>query len=245
MSTDQVIDAAGRLAALDHKLKTLWEGLFARSRLIKAAQEGRIDRQLYAIYLLETYQYTLHNSRNQALVGVRALDVSIPYLKFCFEHASEETGHEHMALHDLRALGLPREAVVIPPPLPMTEALIAYLYWVSGTGNPLRRLGYSFWAESSYDYIMPLIGGVKDKLGLTPAQMTFFIAHSKIDEDHAEQVRRMVAENCKTERDWRDVEHVLETSLRLMGAMMEDVYAEYERLQKGQSPNYAFLEALK
>ncbi|HEU4538289.1 MAG TPA: iron-containing redox enzyme family protein, partial [Polyangiaceae bacterium] len=201
-------------------------------------------RQLYGIYLLETYQYTLHNARNQALVGVRALDVSIPYLKFCFEHAAEETGHEHMALHDLRALGLAREAIVIPPPLPMTEALIAYLYWVSATGNPLRRLGYSFWAESSYDFIMPLIARAKADLGLTPAQMTFFVAHSKIDEDHAAEVRRMIAENCKTERDWRDVEHVLETSLRLMGDMMEDVYAEYERLRRGESPNYAFLGAL-
>ncbi|NMO18463.1 iron-containing redox enzyme family protein [Pyxidicoccus fallax] len=245
MSTDEVVTAASRFAVLDKKLKKSWEDLFARSRLVKTIQEGRIDKRLYAVYLMETYQYTLHNARNQALVGVRALDVGVSYLKFCFEHATEETGHEHMALHDMLSLGLPKEALEIPPPLPATEALIAYLYWVSATGNPLRRLGYSYWAESSYDYIMPLIDKVRETLELKPAQMTFFIAHSKIDEDHAEQVRRMIAQNCKTDQDWHDVERVLETSLRLMGNMMEEVFAEYELLRKEQSATHAFLGLLK
>jgi pyrroloquinoline quinone (PQQ) biosynthesis protein C len=245
MSTDENTLAASRLAVLDKKLKTSWEELFARSKLIKTIQAGGITKQLYAIYLMETYHYTLHNSRNQALVGVRAMDIGIPYLKFCFEHAAEETGHEHMALHDLLALGLPKEALKIPPPLPMTETLIAYLYWLSATGNPLRRLGYSFWAESSYDFVMPLIDQVRKDLDLKPAQMTFFVAHSKIDEDHAEDVRRMIALNCKTDQDWEDVERALATSLHLMGNMMENVYEEYERLKKEQSPGYAFLGLLK
>jgi pyrroloquinoline quinone (PQQ) biosynthesis protein C len=245
MSKDEDVTTANRFAALEKKLKASWDDLFARSRLIKTIQEGRIDKKLYAIYLMETYHYTLHNARNQALVGVRAFDIGVSYLKFCFEHATEETGHEHMALHDLLALGLPKEALKIPPPLPMTEALIAYIYWVSATGNPLRRLGYSFWAESSYDFVMPLIDRVREHLDLKPAQMTFFVAHSKIDEDHAAEVRRMIAQNCKTDQDWVDIERVMTTSLRLMGNMMEEIYAEYERLLKEQAPNYAFLGFMK
>lgn len=244
MSTGQADITASRFAALDTKLKASWDELLAHSKLLKTIRDGRIDKQLYAIYLMETYQYTLHNARNQALVGVRALDISIPYLKFCFEHAAEETGHEHMALHDLIALGLPRDSLVIPPPLPMTEAMIAYLYWVSATGNPLRRLGYSYWAESAYEFVNPLINRVREDLDLKPAQMTFFVAHSKIDEDHAAEVRKMVEQNCKSDQDWQDIERVMTTSLRLMGNMMEEIYAEYERLRRGQSPSYAFLGAL-
>ncbi len=48
-----------------------------------------------------------------------------------------------MALDDLRALGLllqdPQRE--LPPPFPVTEMLIAYLYWVSSRGNPVQRLG--------------------------------------------------------------------------------------------------------
>lgn len=245
MSTEQADITANRFAALDQKLKASWEELFARSKLLKTIRDGRIDKQLYAIYLMETYQYTLHNARNQALVGVRALDIGIPYLKFCFEHAAEETGHEHMALHDLLALGVPKDSLQIPPPLPMTEALIAYLYWVSATGNPLRRLGYSYWAESAYEFVNPLLNRVREDLDLGPAQMTFFVAHSKIDEEHAMEVRKMIELNCKSDQDWQDIERVMTTSLHLMGNMMEEIYAEYGRLQKGQSPGYAFLGALR
>ncbi len=92
---------------------------------------------------------------------------------------------------------------------------------------------------------MPLIHRVKENLDLKPTQMTFFVAHSKIDEDHAEQVRRMIAQNCKTDQDWHDVERVMATSLRLMGNMMEEIHAEYERLLKEQSPGYAFLGLMK
>jgi len=238
-------DAKARFEALDQKLKATWKDVLEHSKLVHAIERGTIDKRLYALYLLETYQYTLHNARNQALVGVRAISENGPYLKFCFEHASEEAGHELMALHDLLSLGgLKREDFEVPPPLPATEVLIGYLYWISATGNPLRRLGYSYWAENSYHYINPLITHVQRTLQLKPAQMTFFVSHARIDEEHALQVRKMIAQNCKREADWRDVEQVMVTSLRLTGGMMEAVHTEYERLMAGEPSPYTFLNAL-
>ncbi len=240
-----VSDVNARFEELDEKLKTTWKEVLASSRLVRTIERGQLDKRLYALYLLETYQYTLHNSRNQALVGVRAIEENGSYLKFCFEHANEEAGHELMALHDLLSLGgIKREDFKPPPPLPATEVLIGYLYWISATGNPLRRLGYSYWAESSYQYITPLLTRVQQTLQLKPAQMTFFVSHSRIDEEHALQVKKMMAQNCKRESDWRDVEQVMVTSLRLTGGMMEAVSDEYERLVAGGPSPYTFLNAL-
>lgn len=135
---------------------------------------GSVSKALYALYMIETFHYTAHNARNQGLVGVRHADNPV-YAKFCFEHAAQEVGHEKMALHDVMSLGLKSEVFDMPPALPATEVLIAYLYWISFTGNPLQRLGYSYWAENAYQFITPLITRISEVLALKPAQLTFLL----------------------------------------------------------------------
>ncbi|HWN71369.1 MAG TPA: iron-containing redox enzyme family protein, partial [Haliangium sp.] len=165
-------DSSRYLDELDRESAAIWSEILSKSRLTAAIEKGTIDRKLFAIYMVETYHYTSHNARNQALVGVRAVGQPPQYIKFCFEHAAEETGHELMALHDVRSLGLTDASFEIPPPLPDTETLIAYLYWISATGNPLQRLGYSYWAENSYHYINPLLHKLKKRLSLEDNQLT-------------------------------------------------------------------------
>jgi thiaminase len=202
---------------------------------------GEVDRKFCAMYLMETYHYTKHNARNQALVGVVANDIPDSYRRFCFHHAEEETGHENMALHDmLSSLGIHKKDITIPEPLPATDVLVAYLYYVSSTGNPLQRLGYSFWAEACYEYINPLIEMIREKLDLRDDQMTFFKAHSDIDEDHAKEVEHMLVHCCKSEADWRAVEKVMRTSLQLTGAMVENIVEAYVEERKGAT-EYSFL----
>lgn len=233
-----------RLAQLDRTVAALWSDILAGSRLASAIREGRVDKALYAIYMLETYHYTAHNARNQALVGVRHAD-NAQYAKFCFEHAAEEVGHEKMALHDVMSIGLKQHDFEIPEPLPATEILIAYLYWISFTGNPLQRLGYSFWAENAYQYINPLVDNLRKVLDLQASQLTFFIAHSDIDADHFDEIKTIMRRACRSERDWTDIARVMETSLRLTGAMLEAVYDEYERYRDGTSDRYRFLDVLE
>jgi pyrroloquinoline quinone (PQQ) biosynthesis protein C len=229
-----------RFTLLDRLVSATWSEVLGTSRLVKTIRSGAVSRELYAIYLLETYHYTSHNARNQALVAVR--DNGNPvYSKFCFEHAGEECGHERMALHDMVSLGIAPPDMQIPDPLAATETLIAYLYWISSAGNPLRRLGYSYWAESCYDYIDPLLRKVQATLGLAPSQMTFFVAHSEIDAGHAATVRQIMQRTCKSDADWEAVADVAQTSLRLTGRLMEAVYAEYLLFVEGRSRRYGFL----
>lgn len=233
-----------KLKALQEKLNILWEDILKSSLLINHIMQGKIDKKLFALYMFETYHYTFHNARNQALVGVVGKKLPVQYMKFCFVHAEEETGHELMALHDIRELGVDVAKQVIPEPLMNTETLIAYLYWISATGNPIQRLGYSFWAENCYGFINPVISKVKDTLKLKDTQLTFFIAHSNIDEEHALEVQNMILKFAQTDEDWNAIEKVMTTSLKLQGKLLDGVYEEYTRLIKGEDSRYNFLKSL-
>ncbi|MBC8995644.1 iron-containing redox enzyme family protein [Pseudomonas sp. N40(2020)] len=232
-----------QLILLDKRIEQLWADILDNSRLVKAIREGSVTKALYAIYMIETFHYTAHNARNQGLVGVRHADNPV-YAKFCFEHAAQEVGHEKMALHDVMSLGLKNEKFEIPSAIPATEVLIAYLYWISFTGNPLQRLGYSYWAENAYQFITPLINNLSEILALKPAQLTFFVAHSDIDVEHFNEIKLILQRTCKNQHDWDAIANVMETSLRLTGNMLEAVYEQYEAWQNGHAPRYDFLHAL-
>jgi pyrroloquinoline quinone (PQQ) biosynthesis protein C len=238
------LESSTQFARLDRSLQLAWEAMFSTSRFVERIRADRFDARLYGIYMIETYHYTSHNARNQALAGARSFDRSPQYLKFCFEHAEEETGHELMALHDLCSLGLDRSALVLPAPLPATEVLIAYLYWVSQNGNTVQRLGYSYWAENSYGQIDSLLQIVRRKIDLKDSQLTFFVAHSTIDDKHAREVHETIEHHCRSGEDWEAVERVMLTSLALTGRMLEDVDTAYEALLSGADSPYAFLNAL-
>lgn len=243
MNMNHASPEARNLETLKSRNTAIWQELVTGSRFVRVIQQGEVTRALYGLYLIETFHYTRHNARNQALVGVRLAEDDRQYQKFCFNHAAEEVGHEQMAFHDMVSLGLDRTPVV-PAPLPATEVLTAYLYWISYQGNPLQRLGYSYWAESCYEYVRPLMHKVQQRLGLTSAQMTFFVAHAEIDAEHSAMVNDMITKKCKTAADWDAVTQVMETSLHLTGRMMDEVFDEYTRLVEGRTERCAFLKAL-
>lgn len=233
------------LKDLETGIANKWQELLKASPLTTLIMSEKFDKRLYAIYLLETYQYTLHNSRNQALVAAK-LDplADIQYLKFCLKHAYEEAGHEMMALHDLKSLGSVTIPSPIPAPLRSTEVLIAYLYRVSETGNLKGRLGYSLWAEDAYSHIAPLLSVVQKKLALKPAQMTFLGEHSVIDAEHIKTVKEMIHHVVKTDDDRAAISNVAITSLELTGLMLNQIAQEYQLLTVGQSHKYEFLNTL-
>lgn len=113
------------VTTLEEQIAAKWNHILETSLLSKTILSGDFDVRLYAIYLLETYHYTVHNSRNQALVGASLeLSADIQYLKFCLKHAYEEAGHELMALHDLKTLGLSELPSPLPTPVQANEILL-------------------------------------------------------------------------------------------------------------------------
>lgn len=229
------------LEKLNARLEKEMEELQQSPNLFKVLEEGFADKRLYAIYLTETFHYTFHNSRNQALVAARKETMNINYIKYCLKHAHEEAGHEMMAFHDLKNLGYHLKPDDLPAPLNSTNALIAYLYYVSEYGNPVARLGYSYWAERSYEYIAPLLNLLSDGLNIEKKSMTFFNEHSEIDEQYAIDVENAIKKYAKTEQDWEDIENCMVNSLLLTTRMMDEVLDQFVALKEGKDIRYKFL----
>lgn len=229
------------VSTLKQKLQSRFFELQASPNLQMVLQDGFADRRLYAIYMTETYHYTRHNSRNQALVATRNDEMDLRYMKFCLRHAEEEVGHEKMALHDLRHCGYDVSEVDLPPPLPATVTLIAYLYYLAEKGNPVARLGYSFWAEQCYESLKPMLQFFQGGLALPNNAMTFFREHSVIDETHARQVTKAIEEFVVTEADWLAVEECMMNSLLLTTKLMDQVLEEFIKVKNNQSTRYHFL----
>ena len=227
------------LETLKLQMTQKWNEILKSNKLIQLIEEGNSDRRLYVMYLAETYQYASHNAKNQAIVAQRITTTNskdINYMKYCLEHALEETGHELMAYHDLKAAGLKVPLNELPSAQSSTEAFIGYLYFVAQTGNPLRRLGYSFWAESSYEYFGAVMMKAAQNMKLSKAMMTFFAEHSDIDEKHADDVNRMISANCKTAEDWNEVSKVMLQTLQMTNDMLNAIAEEYAKVLENKSP---------
>ncbi|AKT33625.1 iron-containing redox enzyme family protein [Pseudomonas syringae pv. actinidiae] len=175
---------------------------------------------LYQQIMLQVYHYTRYNSVNQAACAFSADPEQTTLLRFVYKHALEELGHERMVLRDLESVGLlPQE---MPAPLAPTQALIAFLNDVAIRKGPIARLGYSYWAEEVYDHIQPILDRFRRDLSLKDEQMTFFVAHSSIDEKHSEEVRLAMQRAVKTEEDRRQIKEVARVTLWLTGQLMEE-----------------------
>jgi hypothetical protein len=235
------------LQQLDTAISKKWEEILTQPQAVNFFNSlmGR-DRRVYALYLTQVYQYAFHTARNQALVAVNPANVDTKYMQFCLEHALEETGHELMALHDLRSIGVPIDDPVkdMPPPMVPTELLIAYLYWISTHGSPVQRLGYSYWAERSYDYIGKFMDNLGKSMTLSKRQMTFYHNHASIDDKHAKDVEKILLSVCNTAEDWKHVTRSALTTIDLTNQILIGVTEEYKKLLLGEHSDYAILNFL-
>ena len=122
-----------------------------------------------------------------------------------------------MVLKDLASIGIDPADAVASKPLHETEAFVAYMYRVASERDATARLGYSFWAEGSYESIEDLVATAERDLGLEDRQMMFFREHSTIDVAHFDQVKKVIAQFCEHPAAQEEVSEVLRTSLYLTG----------------------------
>lgn len=180
-----------------------------------------VTRPLYRDLMLQVYHYSRHNSMNQAVAAFVPAPEGL--LKFVYRHAAEELGHERMVIHDLKSVALFEEADLVKPPLPATEALIGYLYYVALRYGPIARLGYSFWAEGVYGHIQVPFAKISRDLQLTSKDVTFFGAHALADQAHIQQVEEAIERFAITAKEQAEVEQVARTTLSLTGQLLDQV----------------------
>lgn len=180
-----------------------------------------VSRPLYRDLMLQVYHYSRHNSMNQAVAAFIPAPEGL--LKFVYRHAAEELGHERMVIHDLKTIDLFAEADLAGDPLPATEALIGYLYYVALRYGPVARLGYSFWAEGVYGHIAGPFAKISQDLQLTSRNLTFFGSHAQADEAHIQQVTEAIERFAVTPAEQAMVVKVARTTLSLTGQLLDQV----------------------
>lgn len=222
IANEAPVSLDARFAELDRVVETAWERT-RQTPYWKTLMAGGITPGILRRYLVETYHYVAQNAKNQALVALRLDDSLADYAKYCLKHALEENGHEQMCLHDLRVTGFDPERARTLRPLPATQGFIAYLYHLAAFGNPVARLGYSYYAEGSHHYLGEALAKIKGQFGLNDGQMTFFVAHSAIDEVHYREVKQAIAAFCKTDKDWEDVAYTITCVAALSAHMLEEI----------------------
>lgn len=211
---------ASFVGALRSDVEAQWAEI-KRGPFWRMVMERPVTRPFYRDLMLQVYHYSRHNSMNQAVAAFVPAPEGL--LKFVYRHAGEELGHERMVTHDLRSIGLLDEADLGRPPLPATEALIGYLYYVGLRYGPLPRLGYSFWAEGAHSHIGELLAKICKDLQLTSKNVTFFGAHAEADVDHIRQVEDALERFAVTPQDQELVRRVATTTLSLTGQLLEQV----------------------
>ncbi|CAM3863013.1 iron-containing redox enzyme family protein [Vibrio aquimaris] len=204
-----------------------------RGQFFKLAMEMD-SPDLYVLAMVQVYHYTKYNSLNQASAVFPESYKNIGLIHFALKHAMEELGHENMAAHDLKSLGI-NEDVLKSPPLPATAALSGYLDSVAMKLGVAARLGYSFWAEDSYEHLQPLLEVCKSRLGLRDDQMTFFIAHAEIDAQHAKEVEMAITKWVTSDIDRENIKQVARVTLNLTGKILEDVAEQYLERQSNDN----------
>ncbi|MEL7486640.1 MAG: iron-containing redox enzyme family protein [Pseudomonadota bacterium] len=190
----------------------------------ETAQE-EFSRELYVRVMKEIYHYTKNNSINQAAAAFAEDYRKVKLLRFAYKHAMEELGHENMIVRDLDSIGVGYDEIVSQSPLPATQALNGYLYSIAVREGVIPRLGYSFWAEEAYDHIQPVLDSARRSLNLSDDQMTFFVAHSAIDEKHSEEVRAVIDEWVRTDEERAAVIETARTTLFLTGQILDQAAA--------------------
>jgi pyrroloquinoline quinone (PQQ) biosynthesis protein C len=215
------------IQSLNDEINRAWREI-KNNKFWKFALNNEISKEFYYDLMIEIHHYTRHNSMNQAATAF--VEAPEGLYKFVYSHAAEELGHERMVIHDLEGIGLLNKADLLREPLPATEALISYLYFVALKYGPIARLGYSFWAENVYLHIDELIQKIRKDLSLADKNLTFFIAHAKIDIKHSAQVEECIQKYARTPEAQNLVRRVAKTTLFLTAQMLDQVAQQHMQL---------------
>ena len=232
-----------KLKEFEEEINLMWlEGMSNDTIKNLPLDKAFSDKRILAIYLTQVYHYAVHTPRHQALVGVNPKNNNFKYMQYCFEHAHEETAHELMALNDIKSLGYTISEDTMPQRLPSTDLLIAYLYQEAKSDHPIHHLGYGFWSENACPFIGEFMKNLMQSMNLDKNQMTFYNNHVTIDEDHAQDVRKIIDTVAQKDEDWEGMKRVAKVTFDLTLGIVKDTFEAYHNLIDGKSTQFSLFK---
>lgn len=171
------------------KVKTALEEAIVK--MVEAAEAFPwSNKQAYADLIVQTYFYSRHTTRILGLAGVHfPFDQTQLHYRF-LRHAAEETGHENIALKDIKTLGFKLEQFVESP---ATMALYqTQYYWIQHV-EPASIYGYILALEGfAARHCRTMYETCKAAHG--EGASLFWKIHSEDDPDHLEKALAHVAQ---------------------------------------------------
>lgn len=207
------------------------EQRFMDSRPMKRLFAGDLTAVNYAAYLRETYFYTRENPQIQALATAWFRGEDRQMVKPFLRHALSETGHDALALADLKALGWKIESIPEERPLASTTPLISFPFYAIQYRSPLSYLGYLFFLEflptSRGAEIVAALSGI----GVPSGAMSFLDEHRSIDVHHNRMMKEYAAAMLRSAADVDEVVYCMEVTGALFAQMLDGAFESADRTE--------------
>ena len=144
------------------------------------------DPAVYALWAAQTYYYVCHSTRLLALSASRFPQSKDAFHKRFCHHISEESGHEHLARRDVKAVGFD---VADLPELPATKAFYQTQYYQIEHIDAMAFWGYILCLETLAVHSGDWMLEIARKTHGSDA-VNFLKLHNSEDVDHLEKAYR-------------------------------------------------------
>lgn len=223
------------------KLTTIENAWFEEMQRFNAAPAirrliaGELTVAHYGALLREIYFYARESPQFFSAIPIHLRGRQREFTKQMLAHAVAEAGHDHLALADLKTLGVNIETIPFERPLPETSALIGFSFYLIQYLNPVSYLGFVFHLEylpTHYgeQYVKGLL-----RTGVPPAAMTFIGEHVEADVGHNRLMADYVEHLLVTERDVEDTIYAMRVTANLYAKLFE---AAFRSVDEGAPGNY-------
>ena len=194
----------------------------------------------YQSLLREIYFYARESPPFFAAILIHLRGAQREYIKKMLQHASSETGHDELALADLRALGVHTDNTPNERPLPATSALIGFSFYLIQYLNPVSYLGFVFHLE-----YLPTHFGQQYAQGFLQADvpmnaMSFLLEHTEADVGHNLLMADYVEHLLLNQRDVDDTIYAMQVTSVLFANLVE---AAFRRVDEGDTRDYGLNQA--
>lgn len=190
-------------------------------------QSGTFTRGHYLAYLKETYHLVTHTPRYLKAAAER-LDAQDAWLRdYYLKFADDETGHELLCVHDIRALGEKPEELLSEKPLGGSWAMITQNYYLATLGNPISLIGDTIATEGLGANLASSVADLLEERYEVPhAATTFLRVHGDEDVEHIEGARKAMEQYGENPSHYADIVYTWKMTLRYYGQLFSDVVAQ-------------------
>ncbi len=189
------------------------------NQLVQLVDEGSFTIGHLHNLLNTLFHQVYMSSSSFALAGTMIDSRYFRLREYLFHHAEEEQDHWKWIVQDLRNTGYtgPDPRVVFPQ-FP-TQSYLSFAMFLAQK-QPAARLAMAYILEGVSGNLAVHYGSkVAAQLGLTKAQMSFFITHGELDAGHSQDILEVLQDAPLTPYEWAYCEYAAECTAHLYKAM--------------------------